>query len=460
MNSRQKTIFIPIARGFIVRNILRSGVLAHLKDAGYRIVIFFIHKGMKVPQYLRDEFEDDSVIIECVPPIDMRGYSRFSRATKMLVYSDSSWEHSQMGNQRNLNRSFYWKYIERGASWVLSRFSVLKRIARYIEKKVFYRKTYAPYFDAYKPDVVFSTSVISTLDIDMMKEARKRGIKTIAMPKGWDNITKNFYRFLPDRLIVQNEPMKEGAVRVQGVPREMITVRGFPQFDWYAKTDIILPRERFFQSLGLSPERKLIFFGSEGRWAPGEEHIVSCLAGWVENNAFSRPASLLVRPHFSDVKKNRFAHFEGKHITSKINFRLSDFFDDNWDPGTEETIHLANLLYHCDVLVTVASTLTLDAACFNKPLINVAFKILHHPKTGRDLSELYYTQDHYRWVLGVGGVDLVQSENELLRSIVAYLKDPRRNEEERSRLVSRLCFKVDGRSSRRIAEAIINYVEE
>ena len=35
-----KTVFIVITRGFIIRNILRSGVLDNLKRSGCRVVIF------------------------------------------------------------------------------------------------------------------------------------------------------------------------------------------------------------------------------------------------------------------------------------------------------------------------------------------------------------------------------------------------------------------------------------
>ena len=52
-----KTVFIVITRGFIVRNILRSGILELLKKKGYRIVVFFQSFGRPFPQYLIDEFE-------------------------------------------------------------------------------------------------------------------------------------------------------------------------------------------------------------------------------------------------------------------------------------------------------------------------------------------------------------------------------------------------------------------
>ena len=56
-----KTIFITITRGFIVKNVLRSGGLNELKKRGYRIVIFLACR--EVPEYIKDEFAGDQVIL-------------------------------------------------------------------------------------------------------------------------------------------------------------------------------------------------------------------------------------------------------------------------------------------------------------------------------------------------------------------------------------------------------------
>ena len=289
-----------------------------------------------------------------------------------------------------------------------------------------------------------------------MKEARKRGIRTVSMPKGWDNITKALYRFVPDVLVVQNEYMRRGAVRSQGIPREKIAVVGFPQFDWYRRPEILLSREDYCASVGFDPKKKIIFFGSEGRWAPHDDRIVSLLATWVRDGAFVAPCSLFVRPHFSDIKERRFDKMRGvsKDVVIDESFTVSDFFSDNWDPGVEETKKFINLIYHMDVLVTVASTLTLDAACFDKPIINVVFNVLHHPKTGRDNSHLLYTQDHYDWVFETDAVDLVKSKEELRENINRYLVNPSRKSTERSVLRDTLCYKIDGRASERLADVI------
>ncbi len=456
MNDDRRTIFITASRGFIVRNILRSGVLDILKKDGFRVVVFFNGATAEIPRYLREELEDGQVILENVFDAPRQaGYRRFAKLTSLLVFSKSTWYHSKMGS--NLNRAFFWKYLELIFSIAVGKFHSLKTLARFLEKSVFVQNIYGAYFYKYNPSVVFSTSIVSgALDIEMMKEAERRGVRTVSMPKGWDNVAKTLYRFIPDVLIVQNEYMRAHAPFFQGIPEKKIIVTGFPQFDWYKRPEILQTREEYCASLGLDPKRKIIFFGSEGRWTPDDGALVSLIARWVMSDKFLAPCSLFVRPHFSDIKKGRFDAF--KNISPNVavddSITVSDFFSDNWDPGVLETKKFTNLIYHCDIVVAIASTLTLDAVCLDKPIINVAFKALYHPKNGRDISRLLYSQDHYDWVLETGAVDLARSDEELFAAINTYLRDPSYKKKERKVLLDRLCFGNDGMSSERVAGVI------
>jgi CDP-glycerol glycerophosphotransferase (TagB/SpsB family) len=111
-----------------------------------------------------------------------------------------------------------------------------------------------------------------------------------------------------------------------------------------------------------------------------------------------------------------------------------------------------------DVLINMASTLTLDACCFDKPVIAVSFGVLQDERTGKDLSYFLYEADHFQDVLNTGAVDLVRSENDLFQSIDAYLTHPERKKEERKKLLEKMCYKVDGQSSKRIADEILSMI--
>ena len=193
-----KTVFIIITRGFLVRNMLRSGVLRLLNAAGIRTVIFFplLGKTTEVPSSLRKELEGPLVKIIGVREARLgRIHKVFCHLAKFLVFTKSTWTYCLVSVKNDQQRSDALAWIERLIFSRLSQWRVLKRLARAIEEHVFRQRHYAEYFEAERPSVVFSTSIISTLDLLFMKEARRRGIPTISIPKGWDNIAKIFYRF-------------------------------------------------------------------------------------------------------------------------------------------------------------------------------------------------------------------------------------------------------------------------
>lgn len=461
----EKTIFIIISRGFIVRNILRSGTLHHLKERGYRIVVFFVSFDRPIPQSLRDEFEDDQVIIIPVSEptknkVLRKIYRIFTKLAGLLVYTHSTQAYGKVGTITNLNRRKFWAHFERVVFTILSKISFLKTIVRFVELNIFTLGSYKHYFDKYNPSLVFSTSIISKIDIEFMKEASKRGITTVSMPKGWDNITKLLYRFVPDKLLVQNTLMKEDASREQCINTQKISVIGFPQFDWYRKKGFTLPRDEYILSLGLDPNRKVILFGSEGRMAPEGHSIVSYLVTIMDDSELGVPFSLIVRPHFTDINTKRYEKFKGiKHVYVDDNLTQSSFFWDGWDPSIEETRHLANALTHSEMLITCISTLMLDACCLNTPIISVGYGVLYDKYTNKDISQTLYQPNHIRQVMASGAVDSPMNEKELLHFIKIYLKNRDHKYRERQVLLKSLCYKVDGLSSKRAADELIKLLD-
>ncbi len=451
--TQRKTVFIVVGRGFIAKSILRSGVLEELKKRGHRVVIFFFDVYRKgLPESLRREFEDSHVTLEAVPAhAPQRFYRRFKILTAPLVYNVNNRKFRYLST----GKSKFSMYLEISLFSVMSRLPFLKSLARFIERTVFDHHFYRGYFETYKPDVVFSTSIISSIDIEFLKTARSLGVKTVGMPRGWDNVNARFYPVLPDLLIVQNEDMKRDAVSLQGIPATRVVVSGFPQFDWYRKPKIIVLRDEFFRSRGLDPSKKLILWGSTGRWTQKGTSMCDMLVKAVNTpGILSAPAQLLIRAHFSDAKSNRFDYLtNNQSVIIDDNLTRSDFFWDGADPSTEELIKLANTLYHADLVIIQSSTLSLDALCFNKPVINTAFQGLYD-KDGNDITPILYTEDCYRPLVEFGAVDLVHDETELVESINRFFEHPERAAAERKKALRQLAFEVDGQASTRVADAV------
>lgn len=454
---RQKTVFLILTRGFLLRNILRSGVLSQLTNAGIRAIVFLplYAKDAEIPASLRAEFEGPLVQLIGVKERPLgRVYKLFSHLTKFLVFTQTTWSFCLISVKNDKQRSDRLAYFQKWIYTPLSKLTWLKRLVRAIEFHLFRHRAYGEYFEQYAPDVVFSTSILSTLDILFMKEARRRGVPTVSIPKGWDNVAKFFYRVIPDLFVVQNQHMVEASATLQDVPRDRLRVVGFPQFDWHARKDVLLTREAYCQKMGLDPSRRVILFGSEGKWAPYDYSVAQNIARLIQTDgALAQPAAMLIRPHFTDARDPRLTQYDfGPHVAIDRSMNVSTFLPDMWDPTDDETTLFINTLYHMDALVTTTSTLTLDAACMDKPIINVAYRILF--KNGKDVSELFYHKDHYQWVLDTGAVNMVRSDEELRASLNDAMLHPERLAQARERLRNEVCYRVDGKSSERIVDVI------
>lgn len=464
----KKTIFIIITRSFITRNILRCGVLDLLKKRGYRVFVFFPRK--HIPEYLKQEFENDQVKLVAIPEtVSSRVHKIFLRINFCyLLFSKSTKYRALYFNDNARTRFFSKKFLKhtKVVPWlryiylrVASNSRILKFLFRFFERRLFPQLDPAikSYFDAHTPDIVFSTSFVSGFDGAFMKEAKIRNIPTVSMPKSWDNIALGYSRFLPDYFIVPNEPSRHVAVHLQDIPADRVHIVGIPQFDWYTRKDIIKSREEHFKKKGLDPALPLIFFGSEGVWAAYDHEVAEGIYEWIKNNQLAKPCQLLARPHFTNADQDIFKKLRGKEKVIIDSYRVTNFLGDKWDPSKEEMIDFINTLYHCDIMINAASTLTLDAVCFDKPIINIGFGCLYEgldKRFGRDNTYTLYDCDHFGWVLETGATKKVDTPNQLKAQINSYLLNPQLDAQAREVLRKKLCFKLDGRASERIVNIL------
>ena len=114
-----------------------------------------------------------------------------------------------------------------------------------------------------------------------------------------------------------------------------------------------------------------------------------------------------------------------------------------------------NLIFHSDVNVNMASTMTLDFAAFDKPIVNVAFDVSNPPLFGRPIWEHYYRYDHYLPVVQLGAARFARSPDDLAADLTDYLGDPGLDREARRRLLDLELGAPMGDSSRRVLDALL-----
>ncbi len=244
-----KTVFVTVGSGLVARNIVTSGVLKKLiEQTGCRVVALVQDVGRaKIPENILHDLESSHMCIEIVSnyrttPLEnlfqkVVTYLPFTSSTKIsLMYHATE--------KKRLSLVGYWLY------WIfytpLSKITSLKHALRVIDSRLFKTDQYDSIFEKYKPDLVFATSLIyAKFDLPILREAKRRNIKTVAMTKSWDNLDKTFFRIQPDIFLVQGEPMRDAVVRCQAFPAEIVRIVGFPQFDMYRDTSLIESKESY-----------------------------------------------------------------------------------------------------------------------------------------------------------------------------------------------------------------------
>lgn len=444
-----------MSRGGTARNILQTDCYKLLKESGNRLVI--LTPAFEDERFL-NEFSAPNVFFENLIEPKWTLWDNFLIGWhKGLVYNDSTKKRDLYGIYNPKEGNFFKYLIKKILFFPLSKISWLKEFFRWLDGLARKNKHYGAIFDKYNPDLVFATSIMEDTDSFIIKEAKARGIKTIGMPKTWDNTSKMVFRAKTDKLIVWGEFSKEEATRFQNYKPEDIAMCGIPQFDFYKNSNYLMPREDFCEMLGLDKNKKIILFCSEGKTTKHDGEIAEMIAGFINNKKLISEASLFIRPHF--IYSNDEKKFEKvskcQNVVLDGGYKFSPVFRDKWDYSKEQIKKFTNIIFHSDIVVTSYSSISLDAAAFDKPIINIAFdgykKIPY-----KESMVHWYKMEYYKRVVESGGVWMADNETELLNALNGYLRNSRLLEVGRRKLRDCFMYKLDGKSGIRLANIILD----
>lgn len=294
---------------------------------------------------------------------------------------------------------------------------------------------------ALRPGVLFATHQRPPVIVPAVLAARSLGIPTATFIFSWDNLTSKGRIAAPfDHYLVWSAQMRDELLRYYPHVRpSQVHVVGTPQFDPYVDDALLWTREEFFARIGADPARPLVCYsgGDAGTCPDDPEHAAVLLQLVAEGRIHGRP-QVLVRPAPVDDGR-RFDAMRARF--PDVIFARPDWVHaepGNWArviPLPADTRFLANLTHHADVNVNVASTMTLDFAIRDRPVVNVAFDVVDPPRFGRPLWEHFYRFEHYRPVVEIGAARFARSRDELAEHVNAYLADPSLDRAARRRLV-------------------------
>lgn len=451
-----KTIFITSGEPVIARYFLRSGLLAMLtRNSLLRVVLLVPEE--EAARYT-SEFEYEKIIIAGVSKIPPTFWSRVLLFISRLAFRTVTNTHTRMREHYFLKKNIILVLVKEFLSRLLGRIGSLQNLVRWGELQIVAPLQLRKLFDEYQPSLIFATVIVNDqFDVPILLEAKRRGIKTTASTRNWDNFTTfGFLLMLPDVLLLQNEFLKDQAMRLHAMPQDCIKVIGFPHFDWYRKQEVIEPREVFCKKLGIDPAQKIILYGAMGDWLfPHEGEMAEVFEELMEEGKIGQKATMIFRAHpafispLERMKKLKYV------VPDKV---LGQNFNTVGDPliDQDDLAHFINSLYHSDVVVTAASTVGLDAVVFDKPLISVSFDGKSKPVYWLSCRRF---QDHFtHWIdfMKCGGARRVNSREEFASAINLYLQDSRIDASGRERIRKRFATFSDGKSTQRLVETLLS----
>ena len=315
-------------------------------------------------------------------------------------------------------------------------------------------------FEALQPSALFCSHQRPPEILAPTLAARSLGIPTATFIFSWDNLTSKGRIAAPfDHYLVWSDQMRNELLRYYpDVSEERVHVVGTPQFDPHTDARLCWSREELFARLGADPARKLICFsgGDVGTCPDDAGHLAILMehvrAGRIPGNpqVVVRPAPVDNGARYEPVRARYpeliYAPAEWTHV-----------HPDNWArvmPLPGDVPLLANLTRHADVNVNMASTMTLDFAIHDRPVVNLGFDVTSPPPLGKPVWEVYYQYEHYRPVVELGAVRVARSAEEIATHVSAYLEDPALDRDARRKLVELEVSLPLGRSSARILDVL------
>ena len=456
-----RSIFVSVPHGTSAGNMLRAGgILTALRRADPDATIVLFSPMANDPAFVR-EFQAPGTVMIDEPPHRPAGLEARLFALVQASYLDAGRTESvrirleearaagairRVRVKSLLGRLLVEPFTRRGSRYALSDLFVSHPAMERL-------------FDQYRPSLVIAANPgLVFSELPLLRTARRRRVRTVAMDPSWDNFTN---KLVPvrhvDRLLVWNEIMKAQAVDLHGYDPAAIRVVGAPQFDVYFGGKPRSSRDAFFARIGAQPGRKLLTLTTTPRSLYAHhDHVLRELLGAIARGQIAQPVQILVRLHPRD-EFDAYREFEGApHVIVEKPFRETVRVADGLavDVMPEHQRHLADTLCHTDVALNVASTIAIEACIFDTPVVNIAFDGPGDTPLVRS-AKRYYRFTHYVNLINRGGVRVAWSPAEMIQQVNAYLADPSLDAEGRRLVVADQCQFTDGRSAARAAACVV-----
>lgn len=415
-------VVVEIHEGQIARSLLENGLLDFLRDRQAEVALV-------VPATRVDSF----VARYAGPSISFHDLGLLGKGL-------SSWENYEFAFGQRLSLHGYHKLRRSIWHWCAE---------PYIAQRAQHERAF---LENWRPDVVVSTHLSQVYGRGLVAVANRMAIPTIGNLNSWDNAWKGL-KVRPRQLTCWSTDNKEELCRLASYTSKQVQVIGAPAFDAYFAQDAQWSRVELCARLGIDTDRPLLLFATLGQFKQqiDETNPLEVLLKSLDHNGIPGNPQVIVRLH----PWSRETYFKTLLEHPAVTVSRYEHYVPGlaWTPTRDETILAGNLIRHANVIISPGSTMTVEAAIFDTPVVVPAFNE-YMPNVFDDYFQHTWTNQHLGRIYRNDWACIVKSPEEMLLAINTTLKNPHWYQEGRFRIRENILGPLDGKATERFAAAI------
>lgn len=329
------------------------------------------------------------------------------------------------------------------------------KVISWLYPKIFNKNPFSELFIKYNPSLVFAAHIYGQYDMQLLAEARERKIKTIGMASNWDHFDKYYLPIRPDFLLAQSEQIKDFALKYQSYDSGQISVIGYPHFDFIVDKSHAVSREQILRELNFPLDAKFILYVSGSAYCSDEPDTIEKILEWADKREFGNNTHLVIRPYlggrgadkdFDEAKFNKFEEHQ------RVRFYKKEFWGD-----LPKSIQFFNIMRHADAVISMYSTIVIEAGALDKPLVGIGFDG-YKKRPFAESVRRFMLREHFLDVLSSGAVRTAYSFSELKEILKNYFQNPSLDHKERMNMIQKLAYGADGKAGERVVEYILKNI--
>lgn len=410
------TIFITAQTGMVVRDLLRCGPLERITShPDARVVL--LTPGVRDPAFM-SEFAH--------PRIEVQPHRPYAPSTMVWRVMNRRWRHARTPAMAD---RFHW--LE--------------------ERLIPTDPRYDELFRAYQPSLVVVGDPLRPGDANLIAASHRHNVPTLGSVRSWDNILKHL-RTRPDALTVWNDRNAREAVEVDRYRPDQVTPVGAPQLDVYFQPGLPT-REELCAQLGLDPRKRILVVATSSfTYESDQTYLVDMVLDAIRSREIRQPVQVVLRLHPDDRVGRYLKYAREPEIT--LDIPQTYLATLGWTMTRQDLQRMRALLYHADVMVNFATTVTLECAIVDTPTVLVAFSPIDPEEMQRYVVGLHFRM-HYKDLVERDLVPVAWNRDELVGWINRYLDDASLYRTQRGEIVREWVQFTDGRSGERLGDAIL-----